>query len=44
MPEKHRMGVAVKRGVSWIQFEKYMNKAFLDAAESLGLDEVAIYE
>lgn len=40
LPEKHRMAVVVKRGVSWIQFEKYMNKAFLDAAESLGLDEV----
>lgn len=41
-PEKHRMAVVIKQGVSWSQFENYFNKAFADACDALGYDEVKL--
>lgn len=40
MPEKHRMAVVIKRGISWSQFEKYFAKVFEQACEGLGFDNV----
>ena len=40
MPEKHRMAVIIKRGISWSQFEKYFTKVFEQACEGLGFDNV----
>lgn len=40
MPEKHRMAVVIKRGISWSQFEKYFTKVFEQACEGLGFDNV----
>lgn len=42
MPEKHRMAIVGKSGISWSQIEKYFNKAFEDAISVLGYDEVAL--
>lgn len=40
MPEKHRMAVAIKRGISWPQFEKFFAKIFEQICEGLGFDSV----
>ena len=40
MPEKHRMAVVIKRGVSWSQFEKYFAKSFEHVCEGLEFDNV----
>ncbi len=40
MPEKHRMAVVIKRGISWSQFEKYFAKVFEQVCEGLGFDNV----
>lgn len=42
IPEKHRLAVVAKRGVSWPELSHYLNKAFCDAAEALGYDEVKL--
>ena len=42
VPEKHRLAVVVKRGISWPEMSSYLNKAFGDAAEALGYDEVKL--
>lgn len=42
MPEKHRMAVVSKSGISWSQIETYFNKAFEDAVGVLGYDEVVL--
>ena len=42
VPEKHRLAVVVKRGISWPELSRYLNKAFGDAAEVLGYDEVKL--
>lgn len=42
LPEKHRMAVVSKSGISWSQIEKYFNKAFEDASSVLGYDEVVL--
>lgn len=42
MPETHRMAVVVKKGLSWGQFETYLNKAFKVACESLGYDDAVL--
>ena len=41
-PDKHRMAVVVKRGISWSQFEKYFVKVFEHACEGLGFDQVVL--
>lgn len=40
VPEKHRMAVVIKRGISWSQFEKYFAKVFEQACEGMGFDSV----
>lgn len=40
LPEKHRMAVVVKRGISWPQFEKYFEKVFEQVRKGLGFDAV----
>ena len=42
LPEKHRMAVVGKQGISWTQIEKYFNNAFEDAISVLGYDEVVL--
>ena len=42
VPQKHRLAVVAKRGVSWPELSHYLNKAFCDAAEALGYDEVKL--
>lgn len=42
MPEKHRMAVIGKKGISWPQIEKYFEKVFEDAISVLGYDEVVL--
>lgn len=42
LPEKHRMAVVGKKGISWSQIEKYFNNAFEDAISVLGYDEVVL--
>ena len=42
VPQKHRLAVVAKRGVSWPELSCYLNKAFCDAAEALGYDEVKL--
>lgn len=41
-PEKHRMAVVIKQGISWSQIENYFSKAFADASEVLCYDEVKL--
>lgn len=40
MPEKHRMAVVIKRGISWPQFEKFFAKIFEQVSEGLRFDSV----
>ena len=42
IPEKHRLAVIVKRGLSYSELVNYLKKAFKDASEALGYDEVKL--
>lgn len=42
IPARHRLAVIAKRGVSWTELVRYFTKAFADAGEALGYDEVRL--